>query len=583
MVPWQKKRLRFVSTKSLIDASEQMLSSFNQFSAATILKSLTLTLNPNSQRPVEPPRSNEQYVSLLLPDIHPPLSPLNVAENHSTPSTYSHLIDLRLYTTKHSCSQVSTLGLCQQHSQCGVLHPNGNDWFHLHVWRMFLLRRSRRPAFRRKNSKTWTISSKRSFTVSCGATSYRKMMRTSLATTNRFWIRSTIVWTRVSPYCTGRCLWIWSQIDFHNSRPTRNSDAKRCRSSIAVSETSRLQRTRSNPNALRKYGSTRSDLSDVIGLFDWTNQSHHIAYISTSRSIFSRCVCVWPLIHFECCDEHSTGFRSFIVIQSTSFVARPRSPSSLERAFVFDDWSWPLHRPLLVFCPWFALGSAPFWSRGSPVRSDQLCSSLWSRDLDISVSVQFSSVQQHQMTSIHAVDRKNKRDYQLTLNADECLELEYLRSLFPCAVGLYYLDPTSHRAVGWVTVRLFSDNESISEPNFSVRLVGGLFRCDWSTDVVYEPSYPGNGTACDGSFLLYLVIEFSSHHQWRRSDQLGLVSDETLRQSHVWWVSWRIDPAGRWDQHTFFSFQCRLIPEIWPQQSAVERRLIVMPDLFRVK
>ena len=41
----------------------------------------------------------------------------------------------------------------------------------------------------------------------------------------------------------------------------------------------------------------------------------------------------------------------------------------------------------------------------------------------------------------------------------------------------------------------------MSEPNFSVRRVDGLFRCDWSTDVVYEPIYPESGMVCDGSFL----------------------------------------------------------------------------------
>ena len=73
MVPWPKKRLR--SSLEIVDRCQRTN--------------------------VEPSRSNQQYVSLLLPDIHPPLSPFTVAENHSTPSTYSHLIDLRLDTTKH--------------------------------------------------------------------------------------------------------------------------------------------------------------------------------------------------------------------------------------------------------------------------------------------------------------------------------------------------------------------------------------------------------------------------------------------------------------------------------------------------
>ncbi|CAF4599116.1 unnamed protein product, partial [Rotaria sp. Silwood2] len=63
--------------KSLIDANEQMLNSFNQFSSSTLLISLTRILN----------------VLLNLPD--------QITKNQSTPSTYSHLIDLRLYTTKH--------------------------------------------------------------------------------------------------------------------------------------------------------------------------------------------------------------------------------------------------------------------------------------------------------------------------------------------------------------------------------------------------------------------------------------------------------------------------------------------------
>ncbi|CAF0784428.1 unnamed protein product [Adineta steineri] len=63
--------------KSLIDGSEQMLSSFNQFSSATILISLTRILN----------------TVLNLPD--------QITKNQSTPPTYSHLIDLRSYTTKH--------------------------------------------------------------------------------------------------------------------------------------------------------------------------------------------------------------------------------------------------------------------------------------------------------------------------------------------------------------------------------------------------------------------------------------------------------------------------------------------------
>ncbi|CAF1260717.1 unnamed protein product [Adineta ricciae] len=63
--------------KSLIDGSEQMLNGFNQFSSATILISLTRIL----------------ATVLNLPD--------RVLKNQSTPPTYSHLIDLRLYTTKH--------------------------------------------------------------------------------------------------------------------------------------------------------------------------------------------------------------------------------------------------------------------------------------------------------------------------------------------------------------------------------------------------------------------------------------------------------------------------------------------------
>ena len=236
------------------------------------------------------------------------------------------------------------------------------------------------------------------------------------------------------------------------------------------------------------------------------------------------------------------------MIQSTSFLAQHWSCSFLERALVFDDRSWSLYHRLLVVVgsfslvvrPCFALASTAFWSRSSLMRVDQLSSWLWSTNLDV-------SVQQHQMATIHVVDRKNKKDYLLTLNGDGCLELEYLRSVFPWAIGLQYLDPTDQQLVGWVTVRFFTGNESIAVPNFSVRRVNGLFRCDWSTDIVYEPVYTGNGMACHGSFLLYLVFEFSSH-QWRRYDQLGSASAEKLGKSYCWWVSWRIDSEGRWDQ-----------------------------------
>ncbi|CAF2088985.1 unnamed protein product [Rotaria magnacalcarata] len=63
--------------KSLIEANEQMLSGFNQFPTSTILISVTRILN----------------ILLNLPD--------QITKHQSTPSTYSHLIDLRLYTTKH--------------------------------------------------------------------------------------------------------------------------------------------------------------------------------------------------------------------------------------------------------------------------------------------------------------------------------------------------------------------------------------------------------------------------------------------------------------------------------------------------
>ena len=71
-----------------------MLNSFNQFSSSTILINLTRIFN----------------VVLDLPDqITSKTSHLHrsqvdfrlLLENQSTPSTYSHLIDLRLYTTKH--------------------------------------------------------------------------------------------------------------------------------------------------------------------------------------------------------------------------------------------------------------------------------------------------------------------------------------------------------------------------------------------------------------------------------------------------------------------------------------------------
>ena len=79
--------------KSLIDASEQMLTGFNQFSSSTILVNLTRILNAVLNLP--------DQINSKQTFTQPSSSTFRMAENHSTPSNYSHLIDLRSYTTKH--------------------------------------------------------------------------------------------------------------------------------------------------------------------------------------------------------------------------------------------------------------------------------------------------------------------------------------------------------------------------------------------------------------------------------------------------------------------------------------------------
>jgi len=74
-----------------------MLNSFNQFSSSTILINSTRILNVVLNLP-------DQIISKYNPFLFITKNLILfflIKENQSTPSTYSHLIDLRLYTTKH--------------------------------------------------------------------------------------------------------------------------------------------------------------------------------------------------------------------------------------------------------------------------------------------------------------------------------------------------------------------------------------------------------------------------------------------------------------------------------------------------
>ena len=79
-----------------MDASEQMINSFSQFSSPTILINLTKILNVLLKLPDQISSS-----SLLLLRSRHLIRPFISVENQPTPPPYSHLIDLRQYTTKH--------------------------------------------------------------------------------------------------------------------------------------------------------------------------------------------------------------------------------------------------------------------------------------------------------------------------------------------------------------------------------------------------------------------------------------------------------------------------------------------------
>ena len=73
-----------------------MLNGFNQFSSATILISLTRILATVLNLPDQVLSKSSHFpVDFYSGKI------ISFVENQSTPSPYSHLIDLRLYTTKH--------------------------------------------------------------------------------------------------------------------------------------------------------------------------------------------------------------------------------------------------------------------------------------------------------------------------------------------------------------------------------------------------------------------------------------------------------------------------------------------------